>query len=57
MRRAGKLKAPRVLILGEEEVGARRATLRDMVAKRDEKLAVDLDLTGPELLAAVGVRR
>jgi histidyl-tRNA synthetase len=57
MRRAGKLKVPRVLILGEEEIGARRATLRDMVSQRDEKLAVDLDLTGTELLDAVGVRR
>jgi histidyl-tRNA synthetase len=57
MRRADRLGAPRVLILGEEELAARRATLRDMLAKRDEKLAVNIDLTGPELLAAVGVRR
>jgi hypothetical protein len=37
--------------------GARRATLRDLLQKRDDKLAVDIDLTGAELLAAVGVRR
>ena len=44
-----------MLILGEEEVAARRATVRDMEAKRDAKLAVDLDLGGAELLEAVGV--
>jgi histidyl-tRNA synthetase len=55
MRRADRRGAPRVLILGDEEVAARRATIRDMEAKRDAKLAVDLDLTGPELLDAVGV--
>ncbi|HZR83147.1 MAG TPA: histidine--tRNA ligase [Candidatus Binatia bacterium] len=57
MRRADRLGAPRVLILGDEEIAARRATLRDMLLKRDDKLAVDIDLSGPELLAAVGVRR
>jgi histidyl-tRNA synthetase len=57
MRRADRRGAPTVLIIGEEEVAARRATVRDMVAKRDEKLAVDLDLGGPALLEAVGVRR
>src|SRR5262249_43134759 len=53
MRRADKLGAPRVLILGDEELAKRRGTLRDMRAQRDEKLAVDLDLTGDALLAAV----
>ncbi len=57
MRRAGRLGASRVLILGDEELAARRATVRDMVEKRDARLAVDIDLTGAELLAAVGVRR
>jgi histidyl-tRNA synthetase len=56
MRRADKLGAPRVLILGDEELAKRRGTLRDMRAQRDEKLAVDLDLTGDALLAAVGFR-
>jgi len=56
MRRADKLGAPRVLILGEEELARRRGTLRDMRAQKDEKLAVDLDLTGDELVAAVGLR-
>jgi histidyl-tRNA synthetase len=55
MRRADRLGAHRVLILGDEELAARRATLRDMRLKRDDKLAVDIDLTGPDLLAAVGI--
>jgi histidyl-tRNA synthetase len=55
MRRADKLGAPRVLIVGEEEVAAGRGTLRDMVAKRDEKLAVDFGLEGEALLAVLGV--
>jgi hypothetical protein len=45
------------MILGEEELAQRRATMRDMEAKQDRKLAVDIDLTGDELLAAVGARR
>jgi histidyl-tRNA synthetase len=57
MRRADKLKARQVMILGEEEIAQRRATMRDMEAKQDRKLAVDIDLTGAELLAAVGARR
>ncbi|MEW6268942.1 MAG: histidine--tRNA ligase [Thermodesulfobacteriota bacterium] len=57
MRRAGKLGATQVMILGEEELAQRRATLRDMEAKQDRKLAVDIDLTGDALLAAVGARR
>ena len=31
--------------------------MRDMEAKQDRKLAVDIDLTGAELLAAVKARR
>lgn len=57
MRRAGRRGARKVLILGEEEVAARRATVRDMQAQRDEKLAVDLELTGAPLLQAVGMSR
>ncbi|MFM7142780.1 MAG: His/Gly/Thr/Pro-type tRNA ligase C-terminal domain-containing protein, partial [Alphaproteobacteria bacterium] len=57
MRRADKLGAARVLLIGEEELGARRATLRDMRAKQDERLAVDMDLEGAALVAAVGVIR
>ena len=57
MRRADKLGAARVLLIGEEELGARRATLRDMRAKQDERLAVDMDLEGAALVAAVGVTR
>jgi len=57
MRRADKLKARQVMILGDEELAQRRATMRDMEAKQDRKLAVDIDLTGAELLAAVGARR
>lgn len=55
MRRADRLGAGRVLIVGEEEVAARRGTLRDMIEKRDDKLAVDFDLDGEALLLAVGV--
>ncbi|HEY8517921.1 MAG TPA: histidine--tRNA ligase [Candidatus Binatia bacterium] len=57
MRRADKLGAKQVMILGEEELAQRRATMRDMEAKQDRKLAVDIDLTGDALLAAVGARR
>ena len=57
MRRADRLKARQVMILGEEELAQRRATMRDMEAKQDRKLAVDIDLTGAELLAAVKARR
>ena len=57
MRRADRLGAARVLLLGDEELQARRATLRDMHAKQDERLAVDIDLEGKALLDAVGVRR
>jgi len=57
MRRADKLGAARVLLIGEEELAARRASVRDMGAKRDERLAVDLDLEGAALVAAVGVTR
>jgi histidyl-tRNA synthetase len=46
MRRADKLAAARVLILGDEEIQSRRGTLRDMREKRDERLAVDLDGRG-----------
>jgi histidyl-tRNA synthetase len=34
MRRADRLGASRVLILGDEEIAARRGTLRDMLLKR-----------------------
>jgi len=57
MRRADRLGAGRVVILGEEEIAAGRATLRHMIEKRDEKLAVDFDLDGEALLRAVGVGR
>ncbi|MBM4270237.1 MAG: histidine--tRNA ligase [Deltaproteobacteria bacterium] len=57
MRRADRLGAPRVLILGEDEVAVRRGTLRHMTEQRDEKQAVDFDLEGPALLEAVGVAR
>jgi histidyl-tRNA synthetase len=52
MRRADRRGARRVLILGEDELRERRGTLRDMRLKRDEKLAVDIDLDGEALLAA-----
>lgn len=57
MRRADRLGAARVLILGEEEIAARRGTIRNMTEKKDEKLAVDFDLDGEALLLAMGVER
>lgn len=57
MRRADRLGASRVLILGEEEIAARRGTIRNMTEKKDEKLAVDFDLDGEALLLAMGVER
>lgn len=57
MRRADRLGASRVLILGEEEIAARKGTIRNMTEKKDEKLAVDFDLEGEALLASMGVER
>ncbi len=57
MRRADKLGAARVLLIGDEELAARRATLRDMREKADQRLAVDMDLEGAALVAAVGEAR
>ena len=41
MRKADRLKAPRVLILGEEELKKNRAVLRDMAAKGQEEVPLD----------------
>lgn len=57
MRRADKLGSARVVILGGDEIAAGRGTLRDMVEKRDDKLAVDFDLDGEALLRTIGVER
>jgi histidyl-tRNA synthetase len=48
MKKAGKLSARKVLIVGEEELKARRAILRDMMSR--EQTPIDLDQI-PERLA------
>jgi histidyl-tRNA synthetase len=51
MRRADKLGAHFALLLGEDEVRAGKATVRDMRRQIDHRLAVTLDGSGPALVA------
>jgi histidyl-tRNA synthetase len=53
MRFADKTGAAYVLILGDDELAAHAATVRDMVAKRDFPRAVDLHCSGPDLRTAL----
>lgn len=53
MRRADKLGARYVLILGENEVAAGKGTIRDMHAKTDHPLAVDLTAPAETILESV----
>lgn len=53
MRRADKLNARHVLIIGENELAAHRGTVRDMQAKTDRALAVDLSLPAQDLIDAI----
>lgn len=53
MRRADKLNARHVLILGENELAAGKGTVRDMQAKTDRALAVDLALPARDLIDAI----
>jgi histidyl-tRNA synthetase len=53
MRRADKLNARRVLILGDNELAANKGTVRDMQAKIDRALAVDLSLPAQDLIGAI----
>lgn len=53
MRRADKLNARHVLILGENELAVGRGTVRDMRAKTDRPLAVDLSLSAQDLIDVI----
>ena len=53
MRRADKLGTRWVVLIGDDELQARRATLRDMEKKLDHRLAVDVDESGPALMTAM----
>ena len=46
MRRADKLGAHFAILLGDDELAAGRATVRDMTAQRDHRLALALDAAG-----------
>jgi histidyl-tRNA synthetase len=53
MRRADKLRAPYVLILGDNELAAGKGTVRQMQTKTDRPMAVDLSLSAQELVNAI----
>ena len=53
MRRADKLAAPYVLIVGENEIKAGKGTIRDMETKVDRSLAVDLSASVQDLIHAI----
>ena len=53
MRRADRLGAHFALIVGEDELRAGRATLRDMRRKTDHRLALALGGSGPALAEAI----
>lgn len=53
MRQAARLGAPRVLIVGEDELQAGALTVRDMLAHRDHPRAVPMDLPPEPLRAAL----
>jgi histidyl-tRNA synthetase len=53
MRRADKLGAPYVLILGDNELAAGKGTVRHMQAKTDRPMAVDLSLSAQDLVNAI----
>jgi histidyl-tRNA synthetase len=53
MRRADKLGARYVLILGENELAAGKGTIRDMQAKTDRPMAVDLALPAQAMMALI----
>jgi histidyl-tRNA synthetase len=53
MRRADKLAAPYVLIVGENELKTGKGTIRDMQTKVDRVLAVALSLPAQDLMNAI----
>ena len=53
LRRADKLNTRYVLILGENELAAGKGTVRDMQAKIDQPMAVDLTLPAQAMLESI----
>ena len=53
MRRADKLNARHVLILGENELNAGKGTVRDMQTKADRPMAVDLTLPARAMINVI----
>lgn len=53
MRRADKLGARHVLILGDNELAAGKGTVRDMQAKTDRPLAIDLTLPAQTMIEEI----
>ena len=53
MRRADKMGARYAILLGDDELRAGRATLRDLRRQTDHRLAVALDASGPALATAI----
>ena len=53
MRRADKLNARHVLILGENELSAGKGTVRDMQTKADRPMAVDLTLPARAMIDVI----
>jgi histidyl-tRNA synthetase len=56
MRRAGKLGARFVLILGDEEIASQEMTIRDMEARQDHKRAVSFRASLAEIRAQLATR-
>jgi len=56
MRRAGKLSARYVLILGDDEMSSQEMTIRDMQARQDFKQAVSFRVSLVDLRAALATR-
>jgi histidyl-tRNA synthetase len=53
MRRADKLAARFAILLGEDELRAGRATVRDLKRQADHRLALGIDDAGPTLVATL----
>jgi histidyl-tRNA synthetase len=53
MRRADKSGARHALIIGEDELGAQAATIRDLVAKRDHPKVIPLSVSADQTRAAL----
>ncbi len=53
LRIADRRRARLAVILGEEELEAGRATVRDLVRHEDRRQVLPLDASGPELVRAM----